>query len=77
MQIDYNMTGKIKRLAKGSGQVCSNGQGSGVRESGQKGHVSLPRRNYVSTAVHQRAGWRTQCQTSVRGDSVHKNENVV
>ena len=42
LQIDYNMTEVIKRLAKGSGQVCSSGQGSGVSESGQKGQPQPP-----------------------------------
>lgn len=62
------MTGKkIKKFEKGSGQVCSRGQGSGVRKSGQKGHLSLSRRNYASTTIHQRAEWKTQSQTSVEG----------
>lgn len=62
------MTGRIiKKFEKGSGQIYSRGQGSGMRESGQKGHLSLPTRNYASMTVHQRAEWKTQSQTSVEG----------
>ena len=69
------MTGEIKRLVKGSGEVCSSGQGSGQTllwvKVDRRSTSASPKK---TTAVYHPAGWRGRADLCVRGGFAHKND---